>query len=156
MADKRVIGAAVLALALPVAAFFEGLVLKPTPDPIGIVSVCYGETKAEMRAYTPAECKALLVQSMKAHGEAIAPCLPEYLPEHVLAATLSFAYNVGSGAFCQSTMARKLKAGDIPGACAELSRWTYAGGKQWPGLVNRRAAERALCEGRPPSLGANE
>jgi hypothetical protein len=35
----------------------------------------------------------------------------------------------------------------MDGACAELSRWTYAGGKQLPGLVRRRAAERQLCEG---------
>lgn len=156
MADKRVIGVAVLALALPVAAFFEGLVLKPTPDPIGIVSVCYGETQAKMREYTPDECRVMLAKSLRKHGEAILPCLPDELPEHVLAASLSFAYNVGAGAFCGSTMARKLKAGDIPGACAELSRWTYAGGKQWPGLVKRRAAERALCEGRKLPLGGSE
>ncbi|WP_417283029.1 glycoside hydrolase family protein [Comamonas sp.] len=41
---------------------------------------------------------------------------------------------------------RKANAGDIDGACAELIRWTYAGGKQLPGLVKPRAAERQLCE----------
>ena len=151
--NKVKITAGVIALALPVVMFFEGLVTKPTPDPIGIVSVCYGETMAEMRTYTPAECRGLLIQSLQKHGAGITPCLPARLPEHVLAATLSFAYNVGVSAFCGSTMARKLKAGDVPGACAELSRWTYAGGKQLPGLIKRRATERALCEGRMPSLG---
>ncbi len=151
--SKAKITAGVIALALPVVMFFEGLVTKPTPDPIGIVSVCYGDTHAEMREYTPAECKALLVKSLQKHGEAIAHCLPDRLPEHVLAASLSFAYNVGAGAFCGSTMAKKLKAGDILGACAELSRWTFAGGKQLPGLVKRRTVERAMCEGRPISLG---
>ena len=43
-------------------------------------------------------------------------------------------------------MARKLKAGDIPGACNELPRWIYAKGKVLPGLVARRAAESALLE----------
>jgi GH24 family phage-related lysozyme (muramidase) len=42
--------------------------------------------------------------------------------------------------------ARKANAGDMPGACAELSRWTRAGGNELPGLVKRRAAERELCE----------
>ncbi|WP_425519928.1 glycoside hydrolase family protein [Stenotrophomonas maltophilia] len=32
--------------------------------------------------------------------------------------------------------------------CPELDRWVYAGGKRVQGLVNRRAAERAMCEGR--------
>ncbi|HHG5564729.1 TPA: glycoside hydrolase family protein [Pseudomonas aeruginosa] len=41
---------------------------------------------------------------------------------------------------------RKLNAGDVRGACAELSRWVYAGGKKLGGLVRRRAAERELCE----------
>jgi lysozyme len=143
-----VIGAAVIALAAPVVMHFEGLVTKPYLDPIGIPTVCYGETHAVMRNYTPAECQALLVDSMAEHGAQIAPCLPEALPDNKKAAALSFAYNVGSGAFCGSTFARKLKAGD-PTACAELSRWVLAGGKELPGLVRRRAAERALCEGRP-------
>ena len=76
---------------------------------------------------------------------------PLYPKSHLLAASgvaafLSFAFNVGNGAFCGSTLTRKANAGDMPGACAELSRWTYAGGKQMPGLVIRRAAERQLCE----------
>jgi lysozyme len=54
--------------------------------------------------------------------------------------------NVGSDAACKSTLMRKLNMGDLAGACSELSRWTMAGGKVYPGLVRRRAAERALCE----------
>ncbi|WP_405045477.1 glycoside hydrolase family protein [Pseudomonas aeruginosa] len=46
----------------------------------------------------------------------------------------------------RSTLLRKLNAGDVRGACAELSRWVYAGGKKLGGLVRRRAAERELCE----------
>ena len=62
------------------------------------------------------------------------------------AAFLSFAFNVGAQKFCGSTLVKKANQGDMPGACAELSRWTYAGGRELPGLVKRRAAERALCE----------
>ncbi len=141
------IGAGIIALAAPVVMHFEGLVTRPYVDPVGIPTVCYGETHVQMRAYTPDECKAMLLESMAEHGAQIAPCLPADLPDHKKAAALSFAYNVGAGAFCGSTFAKKLKAGD-PSACAELSRWTYAGGKELPGLVKRRATERALCEGR--------
>ena len=62
------------------------------------------------------------------------------------AALGSFVYNVGEGQFSSSTLLRLLNAGDARGACAQLSRWVFAGGKQLAGLVNRRAAERELCE----------
>ncbi|MEM7863117.1 lysozyme, partial [Morganella morganii] len=33
------------------------------------------------------------------------------------------------------------------GACDEMKRWTFAGGKQWQGLINRRETEKAVCHG---------
>lgn len=142
------ISAAAMVLALPMVALHEGLRTSPYRDPVGIMTVCYGETNAEMRRYTPAECRQLLRDSLASHGAAIAVCIPEALPDHVKAAALSFAYNVGASAFCGSTMARKLSQGDIAGGCAELSRWVYAKGQRLPGLVKRRADERRMCEGR--------
>jgi GH24 family phage-related lysozyme (muramidase) len=56
----------------------------------------------------------------------------------------SFAYNVGTDAFCGSTLVRRLNAGD-PAACDEMLRWTKAKGITLPGLVKRREQERALC-----------
>jgi lysozyme len=37
-------------------------------------------------------------------------------------ATLSFTQNTATGAFCKSTMARKMNAEDIAGACEELPK----------------------------------
>ncbi len=68
------------------------------------------------------------------------------MPDTRKAALASFVYNVGETQFSRSTLLRKLNAGDVKGACAELSRWVYAGGKVYKGLVNRRMAERELCE----------
>lgn len=68
--------------------------------------------------------------------------------QHEWDAIVSWAYNVGSAAACRSTLVRKLKAGDYAGACAELDRWVYQGSTRLPGLVKRRADERARCEGR--------
>lgn len=146
MSKARVIGAAVIALAAPLVMFSEGLVLNPTPDPIGIVSVCYGETHADMtRTYTPAECREMLQASLEKHGADLLACVPPDLPKTVLAASLSFAYNVGGSRFCASTYASRLRVYDRR-ACAELDRWVYAGGQKLPGLVTRRKNERALCE----------
>lgn len=63
-------------------------------------------------------------------------------------AFVSWAYNVGTGAACRSTLVKKLKERDYVGACAELSKWVYQAGKKLNGLVNRREQERAMCEGR--------
>jgi lysozyme len=98
------------------------------------------------KAYTDEQCAADLAQDAVRHGMDIAPCLPAELPVETRAAFISFAFNIGAAKFCGSTASRKARAGDLAGACAELSRWVYAGGKQLPGLVRRRAAERRLCE----------
>lgn len=149
------LAAAALALATPFIAREEGTVLKGYRDPIGVVTACTGHTRTARlgRVYSPAECERLLREDVVDHAEAIAPCLPEGLPVESQAAFLSFAFNVGAPKFCASTMARKAFAGDLAGACAQLDRWVYAGGRDCRlkgsncgGIVRRRAAERALCE----------
>lgn len=76
---------------------------------------------------------------------AIDPLIKVRIPEPTRAALYSFTYNVGSGAFASSTLLKKLNSGDVPGACKELQRWTYAGGKQMKGLITRREIEREVC-----------
>jgi len=140
---------AVMAIAAPVVLMWEGTVPRGYVDPVGIVTACTGHTKtAEMRRYSESECDELLVSDLWKHNADIEPCIKVDIPPHVRAAMLSFSFNVGAKAFCESTMARKLNAGDTAGACAELSRWVYAGGRVLPGLVKRRKTERELCEGR--------
>jgi lysozyme len=98
------------------------------------------------RAYTDAECEALLLRDVIEHGRSIQGCLPESLPVETRAAFISAAFNIGSSKFCGSSMSRKARAGDLRGACAALSLWINAGGKPLKGLISRRAAERQLCE----------
>lgn len=81
-------------------------------------------------------------------------CVKVPLHQHEYDAFVKFSYNVGTRAFCNSTMVRKLNAGDYAGACAEFDRWTMFQGRDCRvrangcyGLVTRRQAERALCEG---------
>lgn len=131
---------------------FEGTVTRGYRDPVGIITACTGHTGegAELgRTYTAAECQQFLQVDLYEHAEDVLACVPDLKDKPgPLAATTSFAFNVGGAKFCSSTMARKFAAGDIAGGCAEFSRWTLAGGKQLPGLVTRRRIERAICEGR--------
>ena len=43
-----------------------------------------------------------------------------------------------------ATVARQINP-YIKVACDQLRRWTYAGGKQWKGLMTRREIEREVC-----------
>lgn len=143
------IGAGTVALALPLVAHFEGTVYRTYKDPINVLTSCTGHTGPELRmgqTFTKEECDAQLMGDLLKHTEAI-DCIKRPLTDGQKAAFLSFAFNVGNSAFCGSTLVRRANAGDMAGACAELSRWTLAGGKELPGLVRRRAAERAVCEG---------
>jgi lysozyme len=92
-----------------------------------------------------AQCDAMTLRAVAQFDHAIAPCLPQSLPTQTRAAFISAAYNIGAGAFCASTMARRAKAGDLRGACDALLLWNRAGGRVVRGLVNRRHAERRLC-----------
>ena len=142
------IGAGALALAVPLVVTFEGYVPWVHRDPIGRLAACYGhddQTMTPGKRFTDAECRAMLDQDLLKHSEAL-DCIKTPMTDGQKAAFLSFAFNVGNKAFCDSTLARKANAGDLMGACAELSRWVMAGGRELPGLVKRRAAERQLCE----------
>ena len=142
------IGAAAAALVVSTVAIYEGTVLRTYRDPIGIVSACTGHTGPELRmgqTFTKEQCTEMLYVDLLKHAQAL-ECVKRPMSDGQKAAFLSFSFNVGNGAFCSSTLVRKANAGDMPGACAELSRWTYAGGKQLLSLIKRRAAERKLCE----------
>ncbi|MNZ25703.1 Lysozyme RrrD [compost metagenome] len=139
---------AALVIALPVVKTFEGRSLVAYLDPVGIPTICEGITHGVRlgQTATDAECD---VRTAAALAQAIASVdrltiRPQ--PDTRRAALGSFVYNVGEQAFSGSTLLRKLNAGDVSGACAELDRWVYAKGKRLRGLERRRSAERQLCE----------
>jgi lysozyme len=137
---------AVVALALPVVAAWEGLRLEPYYDIGGVVTWCHGETAGMPKAhYSREECRVLLERSLVKHAQPVLECLPLEAPLEVKAAFASFAYNVGSSAACRSSAAKFARAGDYTRACSSLEAWIYVKGKRIQGLVNRRAAEQALC-----------
>lgn len=150
--------AVVVALATPVVVHFEGEVRHGYRDPIGIVTACVGHTAtAELgRRYTAAECAALLAKDLSEHDAGLLNCVDTPMPDHVHAAFLSFAFNVGVAKTCASTAAKHLRAARWAEACRELLRWAKAGGQELPGLVRRRQAEYRLCTGEAygvPMLG---
>lgn len=77
--------------------------------------------------------------------KAIAVCMPVAMPQPVYDAVASFAFNVGTGAACRSTLAFLINENDWRGACHQLSRWVYVNGVKNKGLERRRLAETAYC-----------
>ncbi|WP_206364079.1 lysozyme [Paenirhodobacter ferrireducens] len=138
---------AVLALAAAVIAPFEGRELRAYRDIVGVWTICDGDTQGVRpgQVATPAECDSRLAARVAQSEREIRPCLPAGLPAETRAAFVSAAYNIGSGAFCGSSMARRARAGDLRGACEALRLWNKAGGQVVRGLVRRREAERTLC-----------
>lgn len=126
---------------------FEGRSLVAYLDPVGIPTICEGITRGVYmgQTKTAAECDALIAGELGSAIRSVDSLVKSPQPDTRRAALGSFVYNVGQGAFAKSTLLRKLNAGDVPGACAELKRWVYAGGKVLGGLVKRRNAEYKLC-----------
>ena len=144
---KHLLGGA-LACAIPLVGYYEGRNLTAYLDPVGLPTICYGSTTGVRlgQTRTAAECDALLSAELGVAIASVDRLTTQPQPDTRRAALGSFVYKVGPGAFERSTLLRKLNAGDVAGACAELSRWVYAGGRQLGGLIKRRAAERELCE----------
>jgi len=138
---------AALGLSVPLIQQWEGLQTRPYADVTGIRTVCFGETGGENRSYTPDECATILIARLSADfAPPLLKCVPGLADRpKQLAASLSLAWNIGTGAFCKSTAAKRFKSGDWKGGCDAFLMWRYAGGKELRGLLNRRKAERDLC-----------
>lgn len=139
---------AAAALAVAPIAEYEGLRNAAYEDVRGVLTICYGETlgvKVGDWKSTP-ECQTRLAKRVRDFALAMAKCTYVQVPIVSLMALVSFGYNAGVKAYCTSTLNKLLNAGDLAGACAQLSRWDKAGGIRWKGLTVRRAAERRDCE----------
>lgn len=137
------------AIAVVAVTGFEGVRNTVYLDPIKIPTYCVGETRNPQwgKVYTNDECSSILEGRLVEFYDGVAQCLPEIrsMPDTRAASIVSLSYNIGTGAFCRSTVARLFRAGDVAGACDAFMMWTKAGGITFRGLVKRRESERALC-----------
>lgn len=99
---------------------------------------------------TPERARILLESESDKTATAIARCIGDVpLYQHEWAAYVSLSYNIGTTAFCGSTIVKKLHQSppDYAGACAQIRRWVYANGRRVQGLANRREVEFRQCIG---------
>lgn len=96
---------------------------------------------------TPERALVRLLQDADKFTEAVKKCAPVPMYQYEFDAFVSLTYNIGAGAFCNSTLVKKLKAYDYEGACKEILRWDKFNGQPLKGLTLRRQREYRLCMG---------
>jgi lysozyme len=96
---------------------------------------------------TPVKALARALQDVQEFEGALKECVTVPLHQHEYDAFISLSYNIGSSAFCKSTLVRKLNAEDYAGACAQILRWDRFKGQQVRGLTIRRQSEYRQCMG---------
>ena len=159
MTQRTRAGALVLsAAALAAIAGYEGY--RSTayiPVPGDVPTIGHGTTRYEDGKpvkmgdrVTPERARILLQHDASAFARAVQRCAPVPMHQHEFDAFVSLAYNIGEGAFCKSTLAKKLNALDYAGACREILKWDKFQGKPLRGLTLRRERERAMCLGETP------
>ena len=139
---------------------YEGYRERSYDDGVGVQTVGFGTTQhpdgrpvQKGDRLDPVRAVVALQRDADRHAKELAACIGDVpLTRGEWDAYVSWAYNVGTAAACRSTLVKKLRQNppDYAGACAELLKWTKAGGRELTGLVNRRQAEYRMCMGAQP------
>ena len=95
----------------------------------------------------PPQAVARALDDVQKFEGALKQCVKVPLHQYEYDAYVSLSYNIGSAAFCGSTLVKKLNAGDFDGACQQVLRWDRFKGKPLAGLTKRRQAEYEQCKG---------
>lgn len=96
---------------------------------------------------TPEKALQVAMRDVQSYEGAVKQCVKVPLSQNEYDAYISLAYNIGTGAFCRSTLVKKLNAGDYIGACEQILRWNQFKGKPLAGLTKRRKEEYLKCLG---------
>lgn len=124
--------------------------LKPGDKVRGTLTIGYGSTGPHVfigQEITEAQGKELLKRDLATAEAAVNEAVRVTLKQNEFDALVSFAFNVGAGAFKGSTLLKKLNAGDRIGAADQFLRWDKSKGIALAGLTRRRLAERNLFIG---------
>lgn len=151
MTNRLTIGALVLSASTLVGiAVHEGYTDKAIiPVQGDVPTKGFGTTQGVKMGDTTTPTRALvdLLRDASQAEQTVKRCAPVPMYHHEFAAYVSLTYNIGGGAFCNSTLAKKLRVLDYEGACKEILRWDYAGGRKVRGLTLRRQEEYKICIG---------
>ena len=132
---------------LKLIADYEGCRLQPYQCSAGVWTDGIGNTSGVVPGKTITERQAAqgLITNVLRVERALDKCVVQPMPQKVYDAVVSFAFNVGTGNACSSTLVKLLNQRRWADACHQLPRWVYVKGVFNQGLDNRRAREMAWC-----------
>lgn len=148
----------VIALVISASAFagikgYEGYREKAyIPVPGDVPTIGYGTTKHPDgtsvklgESTNRKQAEVYLKHDVSIFSKEISKCIKVPLSQNEHDAFLSLSYNIGSSAFCKSTLVKKLNTLDYLGACKEILKWDKFKGVPLRGLTIRRNKEYELC-----------
>lgn len=128
----------------------EGFTSKAViPVPGDVPTIGFGTTEGVKKGdvITPERALVRLLGDADKFSEGVKKCAAVPLYQYEFDAYVSLSYNIGTGAFCNSTLVKKLKTYDYEGACKEILKWNKFKGEPLKGLTHRRQREYKLCTG---------
>jgi len=149
MIPRRAVGGLGLsAVALVALLLSEGYTHRAiVPVPGDVPTIGFGTTDGVKMGdtITPPKAVARALVDIQQFEGAIKQCVTVPLTQNEYDAYLQLSYNIGSSAFCNSTLVKRLNAHDYAGACLEIKRWDKFKGKPLRGLTLRREREFQQC-----------
>jgi lysozyme len=131
---------------------YEGFRPKAYLCPAGVWTIGYGTTRypngepvKDGDTCTPDQAEVWLENHLVGVENTISKAVKVPISDNAFSALCSLVYNIGSGLFLGSTLLKRINEGAPDGLITtHMKAFIFAGGKQLPGLVKRRAAEAAL------------
>lgn len=113
----------------------------PTPNDVWTIGWGHTRTAYKGMTVTKEQAAVLFDEDVRWVENALAKHVKVELTQNQYDALASLVFNIGETNFRNSTLLRKLNAGDYEGAANEFHRWKYQNGVVLRGLVRRRAEE---------------
>jgi len=122
--------------------------LEPYLDAAGLPTIGWGHLVKDGEDFTGGitieQAEELLAHDVTWAEGAVNRQVTVKLNQHQFDALVSFVFNVGAGAFDQSTLLAWLNQARMHDIPQQLTRWNRSGGKSLLGLARRRVAESDL------------
>lgn len=126
----------------------EGEVLYSYKCPAGIITIGVGHTGKDVKpgmVITKEQSSELLKHDLKRFEDAVNKSIKVKVTQSQFDALVSLAFNIGTNAFSNSTLVKKINANaPLEEIEAEFRKWRRGGGKVLPVLVARREREIKL------------
>jgi len=126
---------------------YSSTAYKPVPGDVPTIGFGTTEGVKLGQTITPERALVRLLADANKFEQAVKRCAPVPMHQYEFNAYVSLTYNIGEGAFCRSTIAKRLNAGNYSGACEAILMWDKFQGKPLAGLTKRREAEKRMCDG---------